>query len=56
MKDRVVLGTKEYPYCSNRVCQDFECIRHRNYIPWNTLIWQEKYGMNDKGICKKKIK
>ena len=56
MKDKVVLGTKECPYCSNRVCQDFECIRHRNYIPWNTLIWQEKYEMNDKGICKKKIK
>lgn len=55
-KKKIELGTKEYPYCSNRECIDFECLRHRNYIPWNVLSWQEKYIPNDKGVCKDKIK
>lgn len=29
MSKEIKLGTKKYPYCSNRTCEDFECIRQQ---------------------------
>ena len=49
------MGSKEYPYCSNRKCEDFECIRHRNYIPWYEMIWREDYKPDKNGKCKDKL-
>lgn len=56
MSKEIKLGTKKYPYCSNRTCEDFECIRHWNYAPWDVLIMREDYEPNSKGICKNKLK
>lgn len=53
-KERII-GSKEYPFCGNRKCQDVECIRHRNYIPWYDLIWRENYAPDKKGVCKDKL-
>lgn len=55
MNNKIKLGTKEYPYCSNRNCIHYECLRHWNYAPWNILIWRENYEQNNKGICKNEI-
>ena len=54
-KKEIKLGTKEYPYCSNRQCEDQMCLRNWKYAPWNILLWRENYTVDKKGICKNKI-
>lgn len=54
-KKKIQIGSKEYPYCGNRKCQDFECIRHISYTPWYELIWRENYKPDKNGNCKNKI-
>lgn len=50
----VIIGSKEYPYCNNRLCEDRECARRWEYAPWNKLVWREYYEpKNEK--CKDKL-
>lgn len=49
------LGTKDFPFCGNRKCQQFDCVRHVNYIPWNTLVYRQDFVLDKDGNCKDKM-
>lgn len=50
----IVIGSKEYPYCSNRNCEDKGCARRWEYAPWKQLVWRDYFEpKNDK--CKDKL-
>jgi hypothetical protein len=50
----IEIGSKEYPYCNNRFCEDKECLRRWEYAPRNKLFWRDEYKNKD-GKCKEKI-
>ena len=45
----------EFVYCSNWNCNDYQCMRHHIYHPWNVPTRQKRWNQNKNGGCEAAI-
>ena len=49
--------SKEYfVYCDNRQCQNLMCLRRHENAPWNVMIHESRFPLNNDGSCDYDVK
>ena len=49
--NEVIKDEKYFTYCDNMKCKNLMCLRRHKNAPWNVVIHEKRFQLNDDGSC-----